>query len=461
MILDTDVLIVGSGLAAAAVYRGLEGTPWTVTVLEAGPALTVGNTHLRNILRSQDSGWRGLVSSITRPPVRSHVQPLENVAPAGLLEAVRADQRPEEALPGLADCCAVGGNGLVWSGIVLPTSMTCCELSMTELQQATSWLQANVVAASPRQDFLTCVHGLEAVPMAWSPLTGWHDSQTLAGIRFSPIPRTTVIRIVHHGGRASGVEFRVENVAPRQQVIAAKHVIVCAGVVGTVRLLWSSGLQAMLPALGRGIAHHPVVGAQLAIPNAAWQQFSSEPTIDRPAAAREQSRSAGEHTLIITEPPWTPDPRVDARATLSVYAYATLDDDAERRLTFSPEALGRDGLPLPRFVARRSETEIVGTRRALATATFWADKLGVVLPGGRPRVLPRGADQHLVGGARIGSADDQLAVADSVGRLRCLKNVWVAGAAAVPGPVSTHPTLTIVALAARVARAVTASLRNG
>ncbi|MDQ3920221.1 MAG: GMC oxidoreductase [Acidobacteriota bacterium] len=76
-------------------------------------------------------------------------------------------------------------------------------------------------------------------------------------------------------------------------------------------------------------------------------------------------------------------------------------------------------------------------------------------------MLPRGADQHLSGGASVGGAGDPLAVAEPSGRVRTMENVWVAGAAALPEAVSTHPAQTIVALAARTGDAVGALLIKG
>ena len=254
----------------------------------------------------------------------------------------------------------------------------------------------------------------------------------LAGPGYSPLPSQAARRIVHRGGRAIGVEIG-------DRIIRARHIVVCAGVIETVRLLWASGLARELPGLGRGIAHHPVAVAQVAIPAETWSRMAEEPDIDRPAAVREFPAADGAHTLIIAEPPWMADGRAGGRATLSIYAYTTLDDDPNRRVSFDP----------PCFDVPRTAAETRCEERALSNAKAWAERLGPILPSGRPRVLPRGADQHLVGGARIGDTDDPLAVADGNGRLRSLENVWIAGAAALPTPVTTHPTQRIVALAAR------------
>ncbi|HYC88971.1 MAG TPA: GMC oxidoreductase [Thermoanaerobaculia bacterium] len=453
MIDDADVIIVGSGMAGAAVFRSLEASGLRVVVLEAGPALAAGQTHLRNLL-PDDAQWRALLSAMLVPPVRAGAEPLQGVPAAGTADRVRPDQHADEVLPALGNCSATGGNALVWSGIVLPPeppSGTVSTASMEELDEASAWLAARVVTGSPRQDWLQEAHGLAPVPLAWSPERGWHGAGELAGPRFAPWPMHAARRIVHRGGRATGVETG-------DRLIAARHVVVCAGVVGTIRLLWASGLDRDLPALGRGIAHHPVALAQVAMPAEAWSRMSQDPWIGRPAAVRELPAPEGGHTLVVAEAPWMADARVDARAVLSVYAYATLEDDSERRLTFDPEMPGPDGLPLPRFIVPRTPAVRACDARVLERAKTWAARLGTILPSGRPRVLPAGADQHLSGGARIGSADDPLAVADPSGRLHGLENVWIAGAAALPEPVSTHPSQTIVALAARAGRAVTASL---
>ncbi|MDQ3803386.1 MAG: GMC oxidoreductase [Acidobacteriota bacterium] len=458
MIEEADVVIVGSGIAGAAVHRSLQGAGLRILVLEAGPALSAGNTHLRNLLPYDDGSWRGLVSAMARPPVRAGGQPVEDTPPAGPSAAVRSDQRAEEGLPGYGNCCGIGGNGLIWSGIVLPpTSTAGSGVSHEALEEAAAWLGAGIVADSPRQAWLQEAHGLTPVPLAWSAEEGWHGPRQLAGAGFHPRAVHSVRRIVHERGRALGVEARPGGAAD-DSFIAARHIVIAAGVVGTTRLLWASGLGRDLPGLGQGIVNHPVAVAQVAVPQPVWSRLANHPQLSRPAAARVLPAPAGGHTLVLAEPAWMMENRVDARATLSVYAYATLDRHASRRLSFVPEQLGPDGLSLPRFEFPPSEEERACEERALGEARAWAAKLGRVLPSGRPRVLPRGADQHLSGGASIGPPDDPLSVAEPSGKIRSLENVWVAGAAVLPEAVSTHPAQTIVALAARTGRAVTALL---
>jgi choline dehydrogenase-like flavoprotein len=448
MIDDADVLIVGSGMAGAAVFRSLEASGLRVVVLEAGPAIAAGRTHLRNLV-SDDAQWRAFVSAMLVPPVRAGAEPLQGAPAAGAADRVRPDQHADEVLPALGNCGAVGGNALVWSGIVLAPEPPGRTVSREELHEASAWLSAGVVTGSPRQEWLQEAHGLAPVPLAWSPERGWHGAGELGGARFAPLPMHAARRIVHRGGRATGVETG-------DRLITARHVVVCAGVVGTVRLLWASGLGRDLPSLGCGIAHHPVALAQVVLPAEAWSRMAQDPGIGRPAAVRELPAPEGGHTLVVAEAPWMADARVDARAVLSVYAYGTLEDDPERRLTFDPETPGPDGLPLPRFIVPRTPAMRACDARVLERAKRWAARLGTILPSGRPRVLPAGADQHLSGGARIGNAKDPLAVADPHGRLHGFENVWIAGAAALPEPVSTHPSQTIVALAARVGRALSA-----
>jgi choline dehydrogenase-like flavoprotein len=455
---EADVVIIGSGIAGAAVYRSLQHSGLRLLVLEAGPAFTEKGAHLRNLFPYGDDGWRTLVSAIARPPVRAGSAPLANIPLAGAWDAVRPDQRTEEVLPGLVNCCAAGGNGLIWSGIVLPpTPVSDSGISETDFEEAASWLGAQTPAGSPRQDWLQQAHGLTSVPLAWSLENGWHGPRQIAGAGFRPLAVHAARRIVQKQGRALGVDVSVGGTT-NCEFIPARQIVIAAGVVGTVRLLWASGLEQDLPGLGQGIAHHPVAVAQVSIPAPVWSQMAENPKVGWPAAARVFPAPSGGHTLVVAEPPWIADTRVDTRATLSVYAYATLEHDASRRLSFVPEQLGPDGLPLPRFVVPHSAVERDCEDRALAEARAWADKLGTILPAGRPRVLPRGADQHLSGGARIGHRNAPLAVADFSGRVRCLENVWVAGAAALPAAVSTHPAQTIVALAARAGRAAGALL---
>jgi choline dehydrogenase-like flavoprotein len=457
MIDDADVLIIGSGIGGAAIFRSLQDTDARVVVLESGGQVSPNGAHLRNVVKHDEKHWRTLVAAMTQPPVRS-ANPLAESFAAGAFDGVRADQNPDESLPGFATCSALGGNSLVWSGIVLPPSSTAdTGIAEERFTEAASWLNAHVVSDSPRQEWLAQTHELQPVPLAWSEDKGWIGANEIAGQGFQPAPQYCVRRIVHDQGRASAVEVHVEGDS-KPRFISARHIVVAAGVVGTVRLLWASGFDRDLPGLGRGIAHHPVALAQVAMPEVDWSRLANQPALTRPAAARTFPAPAGGHTLIMFEPAWMMENRVDSRTTISIYAHRTLPRDAGRHISFVPETLGADGLPLPRFVMPLSAEEKDCERVAVEEARAWAACLGTTLPSGRARVLPRGADQHLACGASIGDENDPLSVAEPSGRIRSLENVWVAGAAALPNAVSTHPAQTIVALAAETGRHLKALL---
>ena len=76
-------------------------------------------------------------------------------------------------------------------------------------------------------------------------------------------------------------------------------------------------------------------------------------------------------------------------------------------------------------------------------------------PGSGPRVVGGG---HLMGTTRMGKESSR-SVTDSTGRVHGFSNLYVVGSSVFPAASAANPTLTIVALALRLAEHVAAQAR--
>ena len=136
---------------------------------------------------------------------------------------------------------------------------------------------------------------------------------------------------------------------------------------------------------------------------------------------------------------------------LAVYARAEQRDEPTSRITLSDE---NDDLGMPRAgldwrMAQIDVESIIRSRDLVATRLFGAG-FGPALeePAGPGRLVTGGA--HHMGGARLSDSPDR-GVVDADLRCHGLANLYVCGSAVFPTSGWSNPTLTIVALAARLA----------
>jgi choline dehydrogenase-like flavoprotein len=92
-------------------------------------------------------------------------------------------------------------------------------------------------------------------------------------------------------------------------------------------------------------------------------------------------------------------------------------------------------------------------RRAGAEATFWVTSPPLEDARGRVARDPTPISRHVMGTARLG-ADPRTSVCDAWQRLHDVDNVVITDSSVFPTSAGYGPTLTIVALAIRAARAL-------
>jgi choline dehydrogenase-like flavoprotein len=127
------------------------------------------------------------------------------------------------------------------------------------------------------------------------------------------------------------------------------------------------------------------------------------------------------------------------------------DPDNRIALTDESDRFGRR-LPVLRWRWTRSDRERITRSRDLYARAFVGAELGRMIQtdwdDGQPRMI--GGNHHHLGGTRM-SGDPSTGVVDRDGRVHSLANLFLAGSSVFPGGGSVNPTLTIVALALRLA----------
>lgn len=283
-----------------------------------------------------------------------------------------------------------------------------------------------------------------------------------------------VLRVVFAGGRAVGVE--VADADGELSVIDADEVVLCAGAFGTARLLLASGLGpagvlrvdpvADLPGVGDGFSDHPTVWVE-------WMPRSGAPVPGErpedehgafPIALRiGADGGAGDELEILacTQPP-APEPnartlglivglqRPRSRGTVRpasahplaapAIEYHYLEDERDRAALRLGVRRAAEILATPAFA------DLVGELVDLDSATLDDDAL---LDAWIGRHL--GSAAHTCGTARMGSADDPLAVVDGAGRVRGVPGLRIADASVLPVVPSCGPVAAVMAVGAIVA----------
>ena len=138
-------------------------------------------------------------------------------------------------------------------------------------------------------------------------------------------------------------------------------------------------------------------------------------------------------------------------ATISAYGehFATADD----RVTLDGEVTDALGLPAARIDIRHGDNERAMTQHMTTTLRAIMEAAGAVQVDTRPVGSILGT--HLMGTCRMGT-DPRTSVTDAGGRCHDLDNLYIADGSLFPTSTPANPTLTIQALATRVAHGIAA-----
>lgn len=275
--------------------------------------------------------------------------------------------------------------------------------------------------------------------------------------RFAAAPTATLLaerpvtRLVTDDGASIA---RVESRRPDGAIesITARYVVVAAGVLETARLLLVSrsawfpdGLGNRHDLLGRHCSAHPRFQRRLPHPP------DTPSGRHRTYAFDAEQRRAGQATFLF-------DLRFDA-AVLErnlLNAILELEPAADKRILLSEAERDTWGRPIAALHMDWSAIDRASRARALALhETLWR-RIAPTAPSAQPALTWF----HPAGGCRM-AADAAHGVVDADGRVFDLDNLYVAGASVFPTAGSANPTLTVVALALRLADHLAARLGTG
>ena len=284
-------------------------------------------------------------------------------------------------------------------------------------------------------------------------------------------------RLRFEGDRATGVDCvagvaRRNGTAPRSfRVEARRGVIVAGGAFGTPELLMRSGVRSRSGELGRNLRIHPAcwVGARFEEEVRGWDGIMQSYAVD-------EWQSQGllleaTFTPLAFGGHWMPGTGVEHQERLASYGHVAstgvhLSDQSRGRIGIAGDGSLRITYRLTREDARRLSFGI-----ARAAELFYAAGAREVYPqlAGVP-VLPRNRIMdldssppparrmrleafHPLGTARM-DADPGFGVVDPSGAVHGRRGLYVADGSLFPSSIGVNPMMTVIAMAARVARGI-------
>jgi choline dehydrogenase-like flavoprotein len=501
---DYDVVIVGSGLIGSAYARILaERAPnLRILMLEAGPRLTsIAGVNVRNEADTDERARYQLASE--GPDVAADPGHRAEYSARPGTHRVR-QRRPgspdQDDMPDASASTNVGGMGAHWT-CACPSPYGSERIPFIkdaewqELEaEAVRLLHVTTEGFEPTVGARAALAGLAAafdagrpsgrqvqpMPLACIPRPGasprWSGADTVLGPlasgahdTFELRPGTVVRRVLHSGGRTTGVEI-VSADGVRAQV-SAKVVVVAADALRTPQLLWASGIHPA--ALGRYLNDQPQVVAAVSVRTPRSGTSAGQAELN-------YGQGQGDHRDLLAGVAWVPfvdglhpfhgqvmqldaspiDLGVQDPSGLVVGLgwFCAKDIHAEDRLEFDDDEPDAFGLPAIRIHYRLTDRDRGQIEAAMTQQRRAAEALGGFIPRGEPRLLPAGTSLHYQGTVRMGESDDGTSVCDPASAVWDVPNLYVGGNGVIPTATACNPTLTSVALAVRAARAIAESL---
>jgi len=273
------------------------------------------------------------------------------------------------------------------------------------------------------------------------------------------------LRLEYTRGRAEALPV-VSLDSGRRLTLRARCFVLAASPIETTRILLSSELGHGARGIGRNLVDHMVASYVLLepapvpppdgrgpFPGAAMVE--SFVNLDRKTARPYRGGFCLESTgpgpleeLNIER--MVPGDEVDRHRATLIHGLGEMFPHEARFVDLDPAKTDLVGMPAPRIHVAWSRAEQKMAKDIRTACTQLAD--AIAIPGSRliPFVDPlQPGAGHEAGTCSMGDADT--APCDGFGRLRCLRNVWIADASAMPTAGDRHPTLTLLAHALRAA----------
>ena len=471
-----DVVIVGSGPVGAVVAARIraEAPDATLLMVEAAPPL--GARLGEHLLASSDPTIRRRYVDRARPGNQArYVDQGAETLEAGMVPT-RVLGEDVDQLSGSASSWNVGGMGIHWSAacprpiadeipklytddewealIVEAERLLAVRLDVFPDSEQAEFIGGALRSLFPRNPALP---GVGPMPLAGGVGTDSAYRRTGPSDIFPPIAGEPDPSFELHSGAlctsiaeiGGGVVARIRSLADGNlSEVRARVVVVAGDVLRTPQLLWASDIRPA--ALGRYLNEHAFLTGYTVLehqgprPQSEVEPFTGAwyvPTLGEawPHQGQFMStfvESTGGHRLGLS---W----------------YVRTDPDENNRVEFSDDDL--DELGMPRMTVRfaRSSADQDRIREGLRLQRSVGEAIGEFTSTGP---LAPGASLHTSGSFRVGAEDDGTSTADRDGRVWGTKNVFVAGAGAIPTALACNTTLTACAIAVRTAGAVVRKL---
>lgn len=501
LVLDTDVVVVGSGAGGAVVAAELAEAGQKVLVLEEGPHLTPQELGGLRPTQTVRRAWREAGMSFAVPVGDTpaiNVMMGRCVGGSSVMTGGVCFRTPDEVLTEWARDHGLPG--------LAPERMTPyfeeverrshVETVPEAMRSRSTVLFAQGAARlgytlAPNQRNTKDCDGCSRCNFGCPHMAKWSVDLTYlpralqAGATL--ISDCLVEQVLTHGERAAGVRGRLldgDNRRRRRFTVRARRVVLACGALHTPRLLMHSGMAESLPALGRNLTLHPSfrVMARFDEPVRGWrgalQSAHSYAFSHERVTLMSVFVPAG--VLAATLPGIGPAHlrRAAAVPHLAVFG-GMIHDDPGGRVHPSGSLLTLGGLlsrrePLLTYrMSERDRRAVSRLLRILAETFFAAGAREVILPilGGVPGAKEGGitadalrrldldriparrlecASQHPLGSCRMGTSAEH-AVVDASGQVFGLRELFIADGSILPTSLGVNPQISVMAMATRLA----------
>jgi len=493
-VLDCDVVVVGSGAGGGVAAAVLAQAGRSVVVLEKG-----GNPGSRDMTQIEGDMLGSLYLDGGLVMTQSGSLPILAGSCLGggtvinyttsfpLPERVRAEWDARSGLSlfssprfaqSLARVCARLNVGTRWSTPGVRDALL--ERGCRALGWHVDLIPRNVTDCREGLECGYCGYGCRHGAKNSTARTYLADAAR-AGARL--VVRCDVERVIHEGGRATGVigSVRAPDGALRRLTIHARAVVVAAGSLHTPALLLRSGLEN--PNIGRNLHLHPAtaIGGFFAERIEPWggalQTRYSDQFADQDGGYGTKFETAPVHFALPASGFGWEGARqhredIGRLAHLSIVGVLLRDRDAGR-VTVSREGRPRVHYELSRGDAAHVRRGLLGAAQVLAAAGA-GEIFTLQTPPARARPGERGwldrfahdADArgyrrcrmsyisfHQMGSAGLGR-DPARSVAGETGQAHELRGLYIADASTFPTSSGVNPMITIMAIADHVARGI-------
>lgn len=452
---DADVLIVGGGFAGLVMGELLAIAGIRCRIMEAGPALRASR-ELRDAASRQQhpnpSRWESRLLGVQDvaaelPDARTRIRAVggRSLVWGGWCERFESDA--------LVDAKRVGAEWPVSIAELAPYYRTIERLLTVRTERGAPETRRGLHARAPR-----IARDGERLRTALSLRRARQRVTTEAVVR----------RVLFQDSRVCGVEYWDR--AGRLERARAPVVVLCASPEETIRILLTeppASIADRAHLIGRGLVDHLLVSYVAVAPTPAKPSAAFIPRFVNTSRATKRDYVGGfsmeVHAAIAAAhlgANWCSMLGVDKQHAheMSVYIVTAMGDAMPNRKRFvelHPSATDTLGRRVPVIHQATSENDRLMVADMKQTALSVIDAMtprgSIIVPFRDPR--RHRALFHEAGGCRMGR-DPKTSVTDPMGRVRGAAGLYVADASVFPTGGDRHPTLTLLALAARTADSI-------